>query len=505
MPRGLVLPTLEELEAESQRRAERRAAEAGRVQRRMMTMAQYRVDPVAFLHDCVAWRAGEEPTVYQEDILRQLVIKRRVAVRALHGVGKTAIAAWAILWFAITRDGDDWKIPTTASAWRQLTKYLWPEVHKWARRLRWDVLERAPFDPRSEMLALSLKLKTGEAFAAASDVPDLIEGAHADHILYIFDEAKAIPAKTFDAAEGAFSGSGASKSTEALALCISTPGPPNGRFYEIHAREMGYEDWWARHVTLAEAIAAGRIGEEWAELRRRQWGEKSAVYRNRILGEFASADEDGVIPLAWIEEANERWRAWKESGVELLPLTTVGVDVGRSGDDLTVLAPRAGTTITELRRFHHQDTMATTGQVVAALRKGGAAIVDVIGVGAGVVDRLRELNQDVLPFNASERCEVKDRSGELAFANLRSAAWWHLRELLDPTNEERIALPPDDKLIGDLTAPKWRVVSSGKIEIESKDTIRQRIGRSTDDGDAVVQAFAREIMGRPSWDYGITI
>ncbi len=118
------------------------------------------------------------------------------------------------------------------------------------------------------------------------------------------------------------------------------------------------------------------------------------------------------------------------------------------------------------------------------------AVVDVIGIGAGVVDRLRELNRDVLPFNAAEHTERKDKSGELGFADVRSAAWWNLRELLE---SEPIALPPDDELIGDLVAPKWRVMSGGKIKVESKDEIRKRIDRSTDNGDAVIQAF---------WDEG---
>ncbi len=83
----------------------------------------------------------------------------------------------------------------------------------------------------------------------------------------------------------------------------------------------------------------------------------------------------------------------------------------------------------------------------------------------------------------------RDGSGELGFANKRSAAWWHLRELLDPAGGHQIALPPDDLLTGDVTAPHWRMTSSGKIQVESKEEIKKRLGRSPDDGDAVVMAF----------------
>ena len=412
-------------------------------------------------------------------------------MRGPHGLGKTGMASWVVLWFALTRDGDDWKCVTTASAWRQLSKFLWPEIHKWARRLRWDVIGRAPFDERTELLQLNLKLSTGEAFAAASDNPALLQGAHADHLLYLFDESKAIPPATFDAAEGAFSGSGNADGVEAYALAISTPGEPQGRFYEIQARKPGLDDWWTRHVTLADAIAAGRISPEWAEQRKAQWGEGSAVYQNRVLGEFAAADEEAMIPLAWIEAANERWHEWREMGAARGTLTAVGVDVGRGGDK-TVLALRFDEVVSELRRHGQADTMVTAGMVEGILKAwGGKAVVDVIGIGAGVVDYLRHQGKLVEAFNAAERSDLKDRSGELGFVNRRSAGWWNLRELLDPANGERAALPPDDRLTGDLTAPHWRIVAGGKIQVESKDEIRVRLGRSTDDGDAVMMAFAR--------------
>lgn len=452
----------------------------------------YRNNYVGFVHDCIAWKDGEGPTQYQDEILEALPAKKRVAVRGPHGLGKTGLASWIVLCFALTRDKEDWKCPTTASAWRQLTKYLWPEIHKWSRRLRWDKIGRSPFDLRTELLQINLKLETGEAFAVASDNHALIEGAHADSLLYLFDEAKAIPFETFDAAEGAFSGG---ESTEAFALAISTPGEPNGRFYDIHSRKPGYEDWWVRHVSLDEAINAGRISREWAEQRRRQWGEQSAIYQNRVLGEFCASDEDGVIPLAWIEAANERWRTWKEAGGNTYQFTALGVDVGAGkARDNTSLAYRYEKVLSKIKKNNNEDTMQTAGRVAGVLTKyQGRAVVDVIGIGAGVVSRVREQKLNAVPFNASERSDAKDRSGELGFVNKRSAAWWNLRELLDPANGEDIALPPDDLLTGDLTAPHWRVMSGGKIQIESKVDIHKRIGRSTDDGDAVVMAFYQEL------------
>lgn len=427
--------------------------------------------------------------------MHALMAHRRVAVRGPHGLGKTCLAAWLVIWGVMT--ADDVKVPTTASAWRQLTKYLWPEIHKWAGRLKWgrNGLPAQGFT-RYQLLSLSIKLgATREAFALASDNPANIEGAHARRIVYVFDEAKEIPEGTWDAAEGAFSTAGGDTGDEAYALAISTPGAPQGRFYDIHRRASGFDDWWVRHVTVDEAIAAGRLSAEWVTRRRAQWGEGSAVFQNRVLGEFASSDEDSVIPLAWIEAANLRWHDLNDSGA-WGEFVAQGVDVGRGGDP-TVQALRFGNAVKELRRDSHKDTMHVVGLVKGVLdARAGIAVVDVIGIGAGVVDRLREQGYTprVVAFNAAERTDRRDATGEFGFVNKRSAMWWAMREMLDPAAGVDVALPPDDKLTGDLTAPRWRVMSGGKIQVESKDDVHKRLGRSTDDADACLQAF----WGRPA-------
>jgi hypothetical protein len=456
------------------------------------TAARYLHNPEGFARECINWPAGRELAPYQGELLAAIPREKRVSARGPHGLGKSCTLAIAILWFALSSDaaGIDWKIPTTAGAWRQLQLYLWPEIHKWAKLVRWDMLGRGPLDTRTELLTLNLNLQHGSAFAMASDNPELIEGAHADRVLYVFDESKAISADTFDAAEGAFSGADEEAGTEAYALAFSTPGEPSGRFYEIHQHSPGLEDWWTRHVTLEEAISARRVSRKWAEDRKRQWRD-SAVYHNRVLGNFWSSDEDAVIPLAWIEEANARWNAWNDAGRPPTPgRRTVGVDVARSGSDKTVMALRNGNVITQLRRTAQETTMQTAGRVLGIVNANAKRrpIIDVIGIGAGVVDRVREKGVKVDAFNASESTDHTDRSGELGFINVRAAAWWHLRDLLDPAYGAELALPDDDLLTGDLTAPHWKVTSKGKIQIESKDDIRKRLGRSPDDGDAVVQA-----------------
>ena len=401
-------------------------------------------DPVAWVHDCIAWPEGKGPTDYQEEILNAIVEHHKVAVRSLHGAAKTATMSWAIHWFADTRDrvGADWKCVTTASVWDQLKNFLWPEVHKWARMLRWDVLGRDPYDKRTELLLWSLKLTYGQAFAVSPDDPQHIEGAHADELLYIYDESKAVSDETFNASAGAFSTAGEG-GTNAYAVAMSTPGEPLGRFYQIHARAPGTESWWTRHVTLDECIRAGRVTTEYVDESRRLWGEDSAIFKNRVLGEFASSSEDGVIPLGWVEAANRRWRDRYEpdgkpvgrhrdprDGTRAVlehgeKLHTLGVDVARGGEDKTVFALRQGNTIAELRRLPFtDDTMVITGHVVGVQRahtgqsgQEPRAIVDVIGVGAGVFDRVREQVLPCSAFNASEGTKRTDLTGEFGFTN----------------------------------------------------------------------------------------
>lgn len=444
--------------------------------------ATARYDPAGWVEKRVdAGKPGLVSASYQRETLAALEKHRRAALRGPHSLGKTATAAWAILSFVEAFDGlFDWKVVTTASAWRQLTKYLWPEVRKWAFRLRLDV---------HGLLIQSIRGKTGEAFPVASNRADLIEGAHAEKLLYVVDEAKAVQEETWDAVEGALA------SGDVYQLAISTPGPPAGRFYDIHRRARGLEEWWARHVTIDEAVAAGRVSGEWAEKRKAQWGEASAVYRQRVLGDFAADDEDAVIKLANVEAANERWHEWAEAG-KPGAFTCAGCDVARGGTAKTVIARRFQRALAELERHDYQDTMAVVGIVVGILRAhGGFASIDVNQLGAGVVDRVREQGFKVLAFNGSAKTDRRDKSGELGFVNTRSAAWWNVRELLEPDQADPIALPEDDDLTGDLTSVNQLPPrSEGKIAIEVKEDVIARLGKSPDAGDACVMAYWRDAL-----------
>jgi hypothetical protein len=448
------------------------------------------------VRDCIIWdrEKQEGATPYQLEIINAVVTEGRVSVRGPHGLGKSAQASWLILWFALTRDamGIDWKVPTTASGWRQLVKFLWPEVHKWSRKLNWQKIGRKEFT-QDELLSRNLKLDFGEAFALASSKSELIEGAHATHIMYVFDESKIIPDATWDAAEGALV-----NAENAYWFSISTPGEPAGRFYDIQSGMQGFDDWWVRHVTLQEAVDAGRIGVEWADQRLAQWGEQSAAYQNKVLGQFAQQDEDAIVPLAWIEISMKKWEDAKSKRRGIAD--QIGVDVARMGGDKSVIAMRYENFIDVLEKRGSIDTMACAGYVAAHMQRnpGAKVLIDIIGIGAGVYDRLAEefnniqgfdVDEYIHPFHVQGSTDFMDETELWEFTDCYSASYWNLREKLDPAKgDDQLLLPPDQELKQELMKFKWSVKSSGKIYVLRKEKVKEELGRSPDSADAVAMA-----------------
>lgn len=437
----------------------------------------YRDDFCAFVHDCIDL-GYDKPTEYQDEILSDITIKRKVAVRGPHGIGKTTLAAWIVLAFSLTRDGEDWKIPTTASAWRQLTLFLWPEIHKWARKIRWDRVGRPQFDPFTELLKQKLILETGQAFAMASNLPEKIEGAHADQGIYIFDEAKIIPDDTWDSAEGAFA------SGDWLAFAISTPGEKTGRFYEIHARRAGLTSWHTRHVTLEEYIKSGRINEQWAEDAKELWGENSEIYRARVLGEFSDQSAESLFKLSDIEYAREN-----ETDVNFGARKHAALDVATSGDDDSVYGQRIGDAVILCVAIHGNDTMALVGLI----RNGGVnCAVDAIGEGRGVVDRLRELkNNGSVELDVIEWKNSRKAKNENDFSNKRVESYWELKQKFERKEIDltRIDKKDYDKLCGELTELKLHPTSPMNSRGQMVLIAKKDLKHSPDHADMLAMLF----------------
>ena len=507
--------------------AERRMREGlyvPREARRAAFQTRYRYDLAGFLRDCIDWErmVGNRrrkalsipvgPTSYQLMVAEDMSEVLREAVKAPRGVGKTSIAAAALLHHAEVWDGyTDWKVISSASIWRQLQDFFWPEVHKLARFLRWDILGRPPYKSGVELMKMGLNLSTGQAMANASNKPDTMEGGHASQLFYIFDEAKIIPEATWDAVEGAFS------DDEGKWLAVSTPGFAQGRFYDIHRHKAGYEDWRTRTITVEAAVAEGRVAQSWVDKRRAAWGEDSQLFRMQVMAEFGTLNPSAMIPLAWIEAANMRWEDWARAGFPG-KLTGVAVDVGGGlGADMSTIAlvydrihVRAVYCISRAVQTK-QATMELVGRLAPFLSDGTPCFPDAIGIGTGVHDRMAELGYNVYPFIASAATDLLDGTNTFSFQNWRAAGWLSLREMLDPDNGIDVCLPPDDEierlsgvvpnstLTADLTAMRAWVSSAGKWRVPSKDDIRKEIGASTDIGDAVMMGLSGPIL----WEHAI--
>lgn len=232
-------------------------------------------------------------------------------------------------------------------------------------------------------------------------------------------------------------------------------------------------------------------------------------YRSQLLyGDFQAGfmdDEWQVIPTRWVTDAIKRSHTQEKPTVD--KLTTLGVDVARGGNDQTIIVKNYGHWIDELVKKPGQAT--PDGNIVAdmvhAEWSDAATInIDVIGIGASPYDILTQrlfdnttMTSPVVGINAASGTEARDKSGQLGFANKRAEMWWRLREMLDPDSDCEIVLPNDRELLADLCAPRWKKTARGDIQIESKEEIRKRLGRSTDCGDALVLALYEEPVSPP--------
>jgi len=231
--------------------------------------------------------------------------------------------------------------------------------------------------------------------------------------------------------------------------------------------------------------------------------------RSQLLyGDFTLGQEDDqwqIIPTDWVLLAMDRWKHTQipltvdsAGNVRPTPLQTAGVDVARGGKDDTIIAPRFGNYVAQLIKIPGKDTpdsQSVVNHIVKNIQKGTRINIDIIGVGAGPFDFLDGFGYEVFAVDSREKSHATDKTGKLPFTNFRAEIWWNARELLDPESGEDIALPDDRRLLQHLTAPRWKLVSSG-IQVESKEEIKKRIGQSPDDGDAVVMAlFNKQRVG----------
>ena len=217
----------------------------------------------------------------------------------------------------------------------------------------------------------------------------------------------------------------------------------------------------------------------------RQYGQESNIYRVRVLGEFPEADDDVVIPLHLLESAVTR----DVDAVEnVMPVW--GLDVARFGDDRTALCKRQGNVLSEpIKSWRNKDLMEICGIILTEYEstpyqeRPGEILVDSIGLGAGVVDRLTEMEfgPNIRGINVAESPALGQR-----FGRLRDELWFKAREWLEARD---VNMPQDDALISELSSVRFKYLSSGKLKVESKDEMKRRGQKSPDLADSFVLTF----------------
>lgn len=447
---------------------------------------RYESDPVLFVREVF----GIEPDAWQREVLEAYgdPLCRRISIRSAHGVGKTAVVAWCASHHVLTRFPQ--KTAVTAPSSPQLFDAFYAEVLHWVRQLP-DALRSLVVEKSDRM---ELKHAPESSFltcrTSRQDQPEALQGIHAEHVLLIVDEASGVPEQVFEAAAGSMSGH------NATTILIGNPVRTTGLFFDTHHRIAS--EWKRFHIS---AFDSPRVSDEFVKEMASRYGEDSNVYRVRVLGEFPLVDDDVAIPFELVEAAQQR-------EVSTNPDAPVvwGVDVARFGGDRSALCKRRANRVMEPVRFWRDlDLMKLTGVIKNEFDqcqfadKPAEILVDVIGIGAGVVDRLRELNLPVRGINVSESPALKDR-----YANLRAELWFLAKEWLHARD---CALPDDDHVLArELVSSKYFYASSGKLQIESKADMKKRGIPSPDAADAFCLTFASDMatitlgQSRQAWN-----
>ena len=444
--------------------------------RAQLTLAHWRAHPEVFVRQVLGVTDIEK---WQFRQLCDLVKHDHHSIRSGHGVGKSALLSWAILWYTSTHF--PCKVPCTAPTKHQIEDVLWGELALWRRKMKQGLSDL--FEVTSERMYF--KMAPEECFAVArtarADNPDALQGFHSENILFVVDEASGVPDEIFQPLEGALSTPGAKS------IMAANPTRVRGYFYDSHHRNRAQFN-----CVRVSCEDSSRVSPNYIEKMRAQYGTESNVYRVRVLGDFPSEASDVLIPLSAAEAAVERD---VEVTDHVLPIW--GLDVARYGECLNSLAKRRGNTLLEpIRTWGNVSTMITVGNLVQEYEntpiweRPHEIIIDVVGVGGGVVDRAIELG---LPVRGVHVGEAPPKGDSKRYQNLRAWLWWQMREWFVGLG---CTIPKEmsDFLIAELTDVHYALTSTGKIAIEGKKEMLERGVPSPDRADSLMLTFAGSLV-----------
>jgi len=171
---------------------------------------------------------------------------------------------------------------------------------------------------------------------------------------------------------------------------------------------------------------------------------------------------------------------------------TLSLDPARFGEDSSVAIVREGNSVIWMEAWAKVDLMETTGRTVNLIQRfePNHVNIDVIGIGAGVVDRLLEQKYRITGVNVAEKARDDER-----FANLRAEIYWELAKRFE---DGEISIPDDLELVAQLSSIKYKFNSRGQLQIESKEEMKKRGMKSPDKADALALAFMQGRIYEPS-------
>lgn len=463
-------------------------------------LASYAYDPYGYTLACFPWGEGEletstGPRAWQKNVLttirdhlrnpRTRYVPLRIAIASGHGIGKSALVAFIDKWAMGTCP--DAKVVITSNTNTQLVTKTAPELAKWHRLAidsdMWVVKATSitAKDPASE------KTWRTDLIPWSENNPEAFAGLHNKEriIVLIFDEASGIADIIWDTAQGALT----DERTIILWLAFGNPTLPSGRFAECFGSRAAY---WI-HKQIDSRTVEGTNKEEIArwELER---GADSDFFRVRVRGEFPIQGNAQFIPRTVVEQA--RRTAYPVDAT--LPKVLV-CDPARFGEDESVIGLRQGRLFRILETFHEKPTDFTGERVIHWIQreKPDAIIIDETGLGAGVVDHVRNRG-----FNQSNDYLVVGFNGggnpydQKMYYNRRAEVWGKAKEWL----EAGASIPDDPELAADLAGVTFDYsrlkVRHGAIILESKDEMKRRGLRSPDRGDTLAMSFAVRLATR---------
>lgn len=442
-----------------------------------------RNDPLNFVRWVYPW--GKEwlvdsdgPDTWQVDVLNDIgaYCKRiaagenpgplRLAVASGHGIGKSSLVAWIIGWFMSTRDNP--QIVVTANTETQLLTKTWRSLSRWHKQM----INADWFDWTATKF--TFKESPEDWYAAAvpwsENNPDAFAGTHDKHVLVIFDEASNIHDVIWGKIDGAMSTKGA------MWICFGNPTKNTGRFYECF---HDYKDWWiTRQIDSRTAKHADKV---WVEQMIAQFQEKDPdKIKVQILGQFPSSSVTQFIP----SDAVDKCMNHETEGWEYLP-KIMGVDVARFGENFSTICIRQGRKVSPIEVLPKLDLMQTAQLVAERIRevRPVQVFVDGSGIGAGVVDRLRQLNFSVVDVNGG------NSSLNPRYLNKRAEMWAEMKEFIVGLCE----LPKDKQLKRELTSVQYGFTDRGRIRLQRKEDLMDDYGFSPDRADALALTFAYPI------------